>query len=123
MTTGEQLQDLTRGAVPILIVIAAIYCAVQVGFYIERLSSGTSAVDQRFKQVEEARKADLAPIIDSIKDLRGSVEDIRKALQDPTSRAIPTDLVRLSDLYVFCLQMKIANSTLSLQCESIPSSR
>lgn len=120
MTTSENIYDLTKGAIPILLVIAAMYAALQVGTFIERLSSGTSDIDRRFKAVEDARKSDLLPIIDSIKELRSSVEEITKTLRDPNSRAIPTDLVRLTDLYVFCLQMQVKNPTINFACEARP---
>jgi hypothetical protein len=102
----QKLVDLSKSYLPLLVVVGGFFVAFQIGSVYRDLSASTTSVEQRFAQVELNRKAELAPIIDSIKNLGTAVDEIRKTLADPTSRAIPTDLLRWQDMYVFCLELE-----------------
>jgi hypothetical protein len=109
MTTGEALIDATKSYVPIMVVGAILAVVFQFGTVYRDLTAAPSAVNQQLADFKFTYNADLSTLRTSINDIAKAVSDLRTSFLDPT-RGVPTDVIRYSELYVFCLELERGNT-------------
>ena len=110
------LQDVTKTYLPIVFVVGLVVAAFGLGNTYRDIATQPQALTQRLDHLESQRKVDLENINATIGKLAGSVDDLRKTLLDPASRGVPVDIVRFSDLRVFCLELRVENPTVTIRC-------
>ncbi len=116
MTTQTDLKDITKSYIPLLAVIGLVFFTFQGGVAYQSITQAPTTLSKKVDDLETARKQDLVDINAAIARLASGVEDLRKTILDPASRGVPVDIVRFSDLRVFCLELRVENPATNIKC-------
>lgn len=114
--TQIPMTDLTRSYLPILFVVAIVGGALTLGMAVQNWTSAPALISERVSSLELQRKQDMQEIGQQFKSLTSSLDELRKAITDPLNSRLPVDLVRQTDLEVFCLKLQVLNPTTSFKC-------